>query len=160
MYMLKENWKTFGLWIGLTEAVGALSGWLSREGMKIYSETVVQPPLSPPMWLFPVVWVILYLLMGFSAARIYLAPPSKKRSRGLNLYVAQLIVNFFWSLIFFNAQAFGLAFLWLLLLWVLVLAMILTFRKVDPLAAWLQVPYLLWLTFAAYLNFGVWYLNR
>lgn len=157
--MLKQNWKTFALWIGLAEAVGGLSAWLSREGMKAYSETVAQPPLSPPMWLFPVVWGILFLLMGYSAGRIYLAPESRDRSRGLNLFVAQLIINFFWSLIFFNAQAFGLAFVWLILLWVLVLLMILTFRKVDPLAAWLQVPYLLWLTFAAYLSAGVWYLN-
>ena len=157
--MLKQNWKTFALWIGLAEAVGGLSAWLSREGMKAYSETVAQPPLSPPMWLFPVVWGILFLLMGYSAGRIYLAPESRERSRGLNLFVAQLIINFFWSLIFFNAQAFGLAFVWLILLWVLVLLMILTFRKVDPLAAWLQVPYLLWLTFAAYLSAGVWYLN-
>ena len=147
------------MWIGLAEAVGGLSAWLSREGMKAYSETVAQPPLSPPMWLFPVVWGILFLLMGYSAGRIYLAPESRERSRGLNLFVAQLIINFFWSLIFFNAQAFGLAFVWLILLWVLVLLMILTFRKVDPLAAWLQVPYLLWLTFAAYLSAGVWYLN-
>ena len=157
---LQENWKTYAFWILLTEGVGGLSGWLTREGTKVFSETVAQPPLSPPMIVFPIVWGILYLLLGVGAARIYLAPPSKERSRGLNLFVAQLIVNFFWSLIFFNAQAFGFAFLWLLLLWVLVLAMILTFRKVDPLAAWLQVPYLLWLTFAAYLNFGVWYLNQ
>lgn len=158
--MLKGNCKTYAFWILLTEAVGGLSGWLTREGTKVFSETVTQPPLSPPMIVFPIVWGILYLLMGISAARIYLAPESPERSRGLNLYVAQLIVNFFWSLIFFNAQAFGFAFIWLLLLWVLVLLIILTFRKVDPLAAWLQVPYFLWLTFAAYLNFGVWYLNQ
>lgn len=158
--MMKQNWKTYAFWIGLAEAVGALSGFLSREGTKVFSETVTQPPLSPPMILFPIVWGILYALMGISAARISLSPPSKERNRGLNLFIAQLVVNFFWSLIFFNAQAFGFAFLWLLLLWVLVLWMILTFRKIDPLAAWLQVPYLLWLTFAAYLNLGVWYLNR
>ncbi len=157
--MKKSNWKTYAFWILITEAVGALSGWLTREGSKIFSQSVAQPPLSPPAILFPIVWGILYALMGISAARIYMAPPSQERSRGLNLYIAQLVVNFFWSLIFFNAQAYGFAFFWLLLLWALVLWMILTFRKVDPLAAWLQIPYLLWLTFAAYLNFGVWYLN-
>ena len=160
MRMLKQNWKTFALWIGLAEAVGGLSALLSREGMKAYIETEAQPPLSTPMRLFPVVWGILFLLMGYSAGRIYLAPESRERSRGLNLFVAQLIINFFWSLIFFNAQAFLLAFVWLILLWVLVLLMILTFRKVDPLAAWRQVPYLLWLTFAAYLSAGGWYLNQ
>ena len=157
--MFRKNWKVYGIWVLITEAVGGLSAWLTREGTKVFSETVAQPPLSPPMLLFPIVWGILYLLMGIGAARICLEPPSTHRSRGLNLYIAQLIVNFFWSLIFFNAQAFGFAFFWLLLLWVLVLLMILIFRKVDPLAGWLQVPYLLWLTFAAYLNLGVWYLN-
>lgn len=158
--MNKHNWKTYALWIVITEAVGALSGFLTREGTELYNATVMQPPLSPPSWVFPIVWGILYALMGFSAARVYLDPPSGERSRGLNLYIAQLIVNFFWSIIFFNAQAFGFAFLWLLLLIGLVLWMILTIRKVDPLAAKLQIPYLLWLIFAAYLNFGVWYLNR
>jgi tryptophan-rich sensory protein len=110
--------------------------------------------------LFPIVWGILYALMGIGAARISMTPPSPERSQGLNLFIAQLVVNFFWSLIFFNAQAFGFALLWLVLLWVLVLWMILTFRKTDPLAAWLQIPYLLWLTFAAYLNYSVWQLNR
>ena len=158
--MLKRNWKTFAFWILLADAAGGLSGWLSREGMKLYGETIVQPPLSPPMWVFPVVWGILFALMGIGAARVSLQEKTVWRSRGLNLFIAQLAVNFFWSLIFFNAQAFGFAFLWLLLLIVLVALMIYAFYKVDSLAAKLQIPYLLWLMFAAYLNFGVWYLNR
>ena len=110
--------------------------------------------------MFPVVWTILYGLMGLSAAKIYAAPPTQARSRGLNLFIAQLIVNFFWSPIFFNARAYGFALVWLLLLWVLVVLMTLQFRKVDKTAAILQIPYILWLTFAAYLNYGVWQLNR
>ena len=157
--MRLKKWKPYLLWIGITEAVGALSGWLTREGNKLYEQTAIKPKLSPPGVVFPIVWGILYALMGFSATRIYQASPSSARSRGLNLYIVQLVVNFLWSLIFFNAQAYGFAFLWLILLWVLVLAMILTFRKVDPLAALLQIPYLLWLTFAAYLNWGAWKLN-
>ncbi|MEE1035496.1 MAG: TspO/MBR family protein [Oscillospiraceae bacterium] len=157
---MKASWKPYVFWILLAEAVGALSGWLSREGSEVFSQTVIQPPLSPPAILFPIVWTILYALMGIGAAQVSLTPSSPERSRSLNLVVIQLVVNFFWSLIFFNAQAYGFAFLWLLLLWVLVLLMILAFRKVDPLAALLQIPYLLWLTFAAYLSFGVWYLNR
>ena len=158
--MKKQSWKTYAWWILIPEAVGALSGWLTRDGMKAFNETVSQPPLSPPPLVFPIVWGILYALMGISAARIYLSPKSPARSTGLNLYFAQLIINFFWSLIFFNMQFFSLAFFWLLLLWGLVLWMLLTFRKTDPVAAFLQIPYLLWLTFAAYLNLGVWYLNR
>lgn len=140
-------------------AVGGLSALLSMNGMEIYAANLVKPLLSPPGWLFPVVWTILYILMGISAARIWQFPESAQRSRSLNLYVAQLVVNFFWSLIFFNAQAYGFAVIWLLLLWGLVLWMILEFRKIDPVAAWLQIPYLIWLTFAAYLNIGVWILN-
>ena len=158
--MKKHTWKTYAFWILLAEAVGGIAGWLTRDGTKLFNETILQPPLSPPPIVFPIVWGILYALMGISAARISMQPHSAERSKGLNLFVTQLVVNFFWSLIFFNAQAFGFAFLWLLLLWVLVLWMILTFRKVDPLAAKLQIPYLLWLTFAAYLNLGVWILNR
>ena len=154
-----KNWKPYLIWIGITEALGGLSGWLTRNGNKLYEQTAVKPPLSPPGIVFPIVWSILFALMGFSAARIYLATPSPQRSRGLNLYVAQLVVNFFWSLIFFNAQAYGFAFLCLVLLWVLVLGMILTFRKTDSLAGLLQIPYLLWITFAAYLNWGTWQLN-
>lgn len=157
---MKENGKIYAIWIAAAELVGFLSGWLSRRGMRIYSETVVQPPLAPPMWVFPVVWGILYALMGIGGARIWLAPESAQRRAGLNLFVSQLVVNFFWSLIFFNLQAFGLAFAWLIVLWVLVAWMIWTFRKVDPPAAWLQLTYLLWLTFAGYLSFAVWVLNR
>ena len=158
--MKKENWKVYAFWIGLSELVGILAGLLTRGGMQIYTEMVNKPPLTPPAIVFPIVWTILYALMGISAARIWLMPESAERNRGLTVFVAQLIVNFFWPLFFFNLQAYGFAALWLIFLWVLVLYMILTFYKTDRLAAWLQVPYLLWLTFAAYLNLGVWLMNR
>ena len=157
--MKKRMWKVYGFWVGIAEAVGALSGFLSRKGMELYNINIVKPPLTPPEWVFPVVWGILLALMGIGAARIYLAQDSGKRSRGLNLFVAQLIVNFFWSLILFNLQAFGLAFVWLGLLWVLVAWMVLVFAQVDSVAAVLQIPYLLWLTFAGYLTAMVWLLN-
>ena len=157
--MNKKPWKTYVLWIAICEAVGFFAGILTRQGTKIYAQTAIKPPLTPPGWLFPVVWVVLYALMGIGAARITLAPSSAGRSRGLNLMVTQLVVNFFWPLLFFNAGVYGFALLWLLLLWGLVLWMILVWRKVETLAAWLQIPYLLWLSFAVYLNAGVWYLN-
>ena len=156
---MKKIWKVYAFWILMAEGAGALSGWLSREGMKIYESTIVQPPLSPPSWLFPIVWSVLYALMGIGAARIWMAPPGIHRSRGLNLFIIQLIVNFFWSLIFFNLQTFGFSLLWLILLCGLVLWMILEFRKVNKSAGNVQIPYLIWLAFAAYLNLGVWYLN-
>ena len=154
------KWKTYTFWIILTEAVGALSGYLSRESTELYAEFITKPPLSPPGIVFPIVWTVLYALMGIGIARIRLAEDSPARRRSTALYLLQLGFNFLWSLIFFNIQAFGFALLWLLALWLLVFSMIRAFRKVDPLAAWLQIPYLIWLTFAAYLNAGVWLLNR
>ena len=146
-------------WILAVEAAGVLSGLLSRQVMQMYAEMIQKPPLSPPAILFPLVWTILYALMGIGAARIAASADGDLRSRALNVFVVQLVVNFFWSLIFFNAQAYGFALVWLLLLWVLIIAMILLFWPVDRLAALLQIPYLLWVTFAAYLNYGVWRLN-
>ena len=157
--MLKRNWKTYAFWILLSEAVGALSGWLTREGTKIYQSTVAQPPPSPPPLVFPIVWGILFALMGIGAARIYLSPVSARRTRSLLLFLVQLLFNFFWSIIFFNLQTFGFALIWLAVLWLLILWMTLSFAKIDKAAALLQIPYLLWVAFAAYLNYGVWTLN-
>ena len=157
--MKGRPWKTYLIWILFTEAVGALSGWLTREGTELYAQSIVKPPLSPPGIVFPIVWVILFALMGIGAARIWLSPPSARRSRSLALFFAQLFFNFFWSVIFFNFQAFGFALLWLAVLWALIWGMLLSFQRVDRPAAWLQVPYLLWVTVAGYLNLGIWLLN-
>ena len=158
--MKTVKWKIYLLWIALTEAVGALSGWLNRAGTKRYEAQAAKPPLTPPAAVFPVVGAVLYALMGIGAARVYLAPASAQRTRALGLFAVQLAVNFLWSILFFSLERYGLAFWLLVVLGGLILAMIVSFRPVDPLAAWLQVPYLLWVTFAAYLNAGVWYLNR
>ena len=159
MFEKIKQLKPYLISAGIALGIGALSGFLSMGSMDDYANMMAKPPLSPPGWLFPVVWAILYVLMGISAAKVWMTKDSPARHKGLNLYVAQLIVNFFWSLIFFNAQAYGFAVIWLLLLWALVLLMILQFYKVDKRAALLQIPYLIWLTFAAYLSIGVWYLN-
>ena len=150
-----KNWKTYAFWVGISEAVGILAGILTRDGTIIYGMHAIKPPLSPPDFLFPIVWTILYALMGIVAARLYLAG----RNRCINLFVAQLVVNFFWPLLFFNAQAYGFALIWLALLWFLVFALSQCARKTDVVSSFLLVPYLLWLTFALYLNGAVWLLN-
>ena len=157
--MKTKPWKAYVFWILLAEGMGALSGWLTREGAKLYGQSIVKPPLSPPGIVFPVVWGILFLLMGIGAARIYLAPASGARSHSLLVYLVQLAFNFCWSILFFNFRNFGFAFLWLIALWGLILGMILSFRQVDRTAAWLQVPYLLWVTFAGYLSYMAWMMN-
>lgn len=157
--MKRSSWKTYAVWILLPELVGALSGWLTRNDTQVYEESIRQPPLSPPSLVFPIVWAILFALMGIAAARVWLSAPSRDRERGLRLFGTQLGFNFLWSLIFFHFQAFGLALLWLLVLWGLILGTLRAFRRVDRAAGWL-LPYLLWVSFAAYLNAGVWLLNR
>ena len=143
MKMRNVNWKKLIFWVLLAEGVGLASALLTMDGMDYFSDYVTQPPLSPPKWLFPVVWTILYGLMGVSAYLVSETTASRERSRGLNLMVAQLIVNFFWSPFFFNLQSYGFSLLWLIGLWLLVLWMILSFREVDSTAAKLQIPYLL-----------------
>ena len=152
---MKQNWKTYIFWIALAEGVGLLAGFLIRDGVAWYTEFAVKPPLNPPAIVFPIVWTILYALMGIGAARVSLTPESPDRSRGLNLFVIQLTLNFLWSILFFNFRAYGASLALLLVLWVLIAAMILAFDRVDNPAAWLQVPYLVWVTFAVYLNWGV-----
>lgn len=141
-------------------AVGAAAGFLTGGSMKEF-EALNQPPLSPPGWLFPVVWTILYLLMGISTYLIATSDATEENiSDALSLYNYQLIVNFLWPIFFFNFGWYFFALLWLILLWIMVASMIKVFSKISPKAAVLNIPYLLWLTFAAYLNLGVWWLNR
>lgn len=153
--------KPYFIFILISLAIGGLSALLSMGGMSSY-DTIVTPPLSPPAILFPIVWTVLYVLMGVSAARIFTngtATEQEKRS-ALFTYGLSLFVNFFWSIIFFNAEAYLGAFIWLVLLWSLVLKTILDYLKIDRTAAYLQIPYLLWVTFAGYLNLAIFLLNR
>lgn len=157
--MLKKNWKIYGVWILFTEAVGGLSAWLTRDGMKAFETVIRKPSLTPPGFVFSIVWGILFALMGIGAARVYLLEPSRQRFTALLMFFAQLAMNFLWSIIFFNLRQYGFALFWLALLWILILGMILAFSKVDKWAALLQIPYLFWVSFAAYLNYSVWVLN-
>ena len=157
--MQKIAWKVYASFIFFTEAVGAISGFLTKTGVKQYELFAKKPNLTPPGTVFPIVWGILYALMGIGAAMVWKSEQSGARKQGLLLFALQLIVNFAWSLLFFNAKVYGFAFIWLILLWVLILLMVRAFYHVNRTAAYLQVPYLLWVTFAAYLNFMVWQLN-
>jgi len=141
-------------------AVGGASALLTMGNMDIYNE-IRTPPLSPPSILFPIVWTILYILMGISAAIIYTNTNStdKLKKEALVPYASSLIVNFAWSIIFFNFRAFFVAFLWLLLLLFLIIKTIIAYKKISPLAAYLQIPYAIWVSFAGYLNLGIWLLN-
>ena len=149
----------YAAFIGVSEVVGIIAGLLTKEGVSQIQE-IPQSALTPPGSVFMIVWPILYALMGIGAARVWMTPMGELRTRGIGTFFLQLLVNFFWSLFFFNLQAYGFSFLWILILWGMILGMILLFRKVDPLAAWLQIPYILWLLFATFLTISVWRLNR
>ena len=147
--------KPYVIWIAISLSVGILSALFTKDSMDIYG-TLNQPPLSPPSWLFPVVWTILFTLMGISAAMVYV---KNRTNKGLLINLIQLAVNFLWSIIFFNFRAFLFSFIWLILLWILILTMIIEYKKTDKVAAYLQIPYLLWVTFAGYLNLMIYILN-
>lgn len=139
---------------------GTLAGFLSRNAMESFA-SLTQPPLSPPAILFPIVWTILYTLMGISMYIISTSnAPANEIANAKNIYFYQLVVNFLWPIFFFNFGWYLFAFFWLLLLWILVFIMIQKFYAISPVAAFLNIPYLIWLTFAGYLNLGVWWLNQ
>lgn len=152
--------RTFVISVIIALAVGGISALITMNNMDLYSR-IERPALAPPPWLFPIVWTILYVLMGIGAALVYskreINPEETRNS--LLIYTVNLALNFFWSIIFFNMEAYLFAFIWLVLLWLVIIAMIVSFRKVSPVAAYLQIPYLIWVTFAGYLNLAIYILN-
>jgi tryptophan-rich sensory protein len=139
-------------------AVGGIASLISNEGFKNYSENAVKPPLSPSNWVFPVVWTALYILMGISSYLVYEKDKSEAR-QPLAVYAIQLFLNFMWPVFFFSLNAYLFSFIWIVLLWAFTLAMIILFYSISKTAGLIQIPYILWLTFAAYLNLSVYLLN-
>ena len=139
--------------------VGGLSSMITQGQMEAFS-ALRQPPLSPPGWVFPVAWTILYLLMGVGMAIVWRKSDGERRRRAVTLWGVQLAANFLWPLLFFLWQLRLLSLVWLAVLLILVANMTSEFEKTSVNAARMQIPYLLWLLFAAYLNLGVWILNR
>ena len=155
---MKTDYKKLIINIAFPLGVGALSALISMGSMENFA-SLNQPPLSPPGWLFPVVWSILYVLMGISS---YLITESGKPARSktaLTVYGVQLFFNFMWSIIFFNFEAYLFAFIWLIALLVLVILNAVLFYRIDRRAGLLFIPYILWVIFAGYLNFGIFLLN-
>jgi len=158
---MKNCIKTYIYSILIALGVGGLSALLTSGNMDIYSE-ITRPPLSPPSIIFPLVWSVLFVLMGISAATIYCTKTStiRERNSALLTYGLSLFFNFFWSIIFFNFRWFFVAFIWILILLYLIIKTIIKYKKINSIAAFLQIPYLIWVGFATYLNLGIWWLNR
>ena len=157
--MKKINWQNLIIAVIIPLLVGGLSALFTRGGMEDF-EAVSKPFLTPPSWLFPVAWSVLYILMGVASYIIFMSEDNRdKVPAALTSYGVQLLVNFFWSILFFNLKVYLLSFAWLVLLWILIMMTMASFSKISKNAALLLLPYLLWVTFAGYLNFGEYILN-
>lgn len=152
------NWKKLLICLAIPLAAGGLATLLSG-GMGSY-QVMNQPPLSPPGWIFPIVWTVLYLLMGYASYRIAESDaPKKDLRKALIFYGIQLFLNFLWPIVFFGYQWYFAAFIVLLALWAFIYVTMYYFELIDETAEILLIPYLLWVTFAGYLNLGVALLN-
>ena len=157
--MKGKNWKTLPLCLVIPLAAGGI-GALLAGGFSGSYEAMYKPLLSPPGWVFPVVWTLLYLLMGYASYLVYTSEASMPRKRrALTVYAVQLVINLLWPLFFFRLGWYTFAFIWLLLLIAAVLLCRMLFRYIEKRAGDLLLPYLIWLFFAAYLNLGVAILN-
>ncbi len=155
---MKIQWKKLIICIAIPLAVGGLSALLTRNSMETFNR-LNQPPLSPPAWLFPVVWTILYVLMGIASYIVLTSGKPYRAQTALTLYGIQLFFNFCWSIIFFNWEMYLFAFIWLLIMWVLIILTTMLFYRIERKAGYLMIPYIVWVTFAAYLNLGIYILN-
>lgn len=137
---------------------GVLSGLITREDTAAFFDTIEKAPLTPPAVVFPIVWTILFTLMGVSSYLVF-RDKCKYGNVSLAIYGMQLLFNFLWSIIFFKFEQLDIAFIWLVLLWLMVITMTTLFYQCNKTAALLQIPYIVWLTFAGYLNFAICVLN-
>ena len=157
---MKINKRLLLICLAIPLAVGGLSAILTMGSMDDFA-ALDQPPLSPPGWLFPIVWTILFALMGISLYLVLTSgAPQERISTALTVFALQLAFNFFWSIWFFNFGWYIFAFVWLLTLWVLIIVNALLFGRISKPAGYLMIPYILWVTFAAYLNISIALLNR
>jgi benzodiazapine receptor len=148
------------LCILLPLAVGGISGFATASGMDSWYYSLTAPSFNPPGWVFGPVWTALYILMGISFYLIVKSPPSEDRTAAFLIFIIQLVLNFAWSFLFFKFRMTGVAFIEILLMWISILLMIRLFKKVNLTAAILQIPYLLWVSFASVLNGAYWWLNK
>lgn len=151
---------TIMLFIAIPICVGLIASALTSDAMVAFN-SMAKPPLAPPAMLFPIAWTILYVLMGLASYIIYKSNTKFEvmRFAAMFLYGTQLFFNFIWSIIFFRESNYMGAFVWLICLWGLVLLMLLSYRKISKTAFFLTIPYILWLTFAGYLNISIALMN-
>ncbi len=139
--------------------IGLFSAFLTRSDVESFEMNAAKPFFAVPGWVFPVVWTVLYFLMGIAAYIIEITDTKISKKRAVYLNYAQLFFNFCWSIIFFTFRAYLFAFVWLIVLWVLIIATTLEYNKISKAASYLLIPYIIWVTFAGVLNFSIYLLN-
>lgn len=153
VWILKINFKHLAISLAISLGSGFLGWFLTKDGMMDYND-FYKPLLAPPGWIFPVVWTILYTLMGVAAYMVY-ETGDIRRENALTLHVCQLLATIGWTLLFFGFKAFVFAFVWLVILWVLVFFTIKQFAAIKSVTGRILIPYIIWITFAAYLNLAI-----
>lgn len=139
---------------------GSIAGFFTTKGVDGWYAAAIKPSFNPPNWIFAPVWTALYILMGIALYLIWKSNAEKNiKQTALILFAVQLLLNFFWSFIFFSLQQTGWAFVEIVVMWLSILFTILWFGKISSAAAWLLVPYISWVSFASLLNFYIWKLN-
>ncbi len=147
-------------WILTAEMAGIIGSIFTVKNIPTWYASLAKPAFNPPAWVFGPVWTTLFLLMGIAAFLVWQKGPSRKDVKvALTIFGLQLVLNTFWSIIFFSLHSLGWAFLELIVLWLVILANIIVFAKISKPAAWLLLPYILWVSFAGLLNFTLWQLN-
>ena len=156
---MKINKRLLAVSLAIPLLTGGLSALFTMGSMDDFA-ALDQPPLSPPGWLFPIVWTILFALMGIALYLVLSSgAPQDTVTTALGVFLLQLVFNFFWSIWFFNLKWYLFAFFWLLALWVLIIVNTVLFGRIRKTAGYLMIPYVLWVTFAAYLNISIALLN-
>jgi translocator protein len=145
--------------IGLPLAAGAIAGMFTAKAVPEWYATLNQPSFNPPNWIFGPVWTVLYILMGISLYMIWQTAPGQQRNLAMGVFLIQLLLNFGWSFLFFYFNRIGLALAEIIVMWCAILIMMVLFYRIKPLAAWINLPYLLWVTFATVLNLSYFKLN-
>jgi translocator protein len=145
--------------IAIPLGLGSLAGMVTSEAIPEWYASLNKPFFSPPNWLFGPAWTTIYILLGISLFLVWKQPPSANRNRALLMFAVQMVLNFAWTFIFFYFKELQLALIEIVVLWLSILVMMLWFYKLKPIAAYLNIPYILWVTFATVLTAGYYFLN-
>lgn len=154
---MRIDWKKLIIITVITFIVGSFFSLFTMNSMDTFKD--LSKPINVPGVLFPIVWSILYLLMSISCYLI-VQSNDKDKKEGIILYAIQLVINSLWTLIFFGFGAYLLSFIWIIILLIVVIIMLAKFYNINKIAMYINIPYVLWLLFAAYLNLGIYLLNK